>query len=143
MIDASGDPSAPSPGTNPVTVAVVGNLSLGGTNNLSAGPGFTNGTYTLLTYTGTLGGNLPVLGPLFRSTQFQRGESELVILVTPYLVRPSSGPLSAPTDGYTPPTDADLYLNRSDTHATQAPAVAAPLGAAGSGLIGPAGFILN
>lgn len=51
-----------SPGTNPATVAVVGNLSLGGTNNLSAGPGFTNGTYTLLTYTGTLGGNLPVLG---------------------------------------------------------------------------------
>jgi len=88
-------------------------------------------------------GNLPVLGPLFRSTQFQRGESELVILVTPYLVRPSSGPLAAPTDGYTPPTDTDLYLSGKDTHATISPAVPAPAGASGSSLIGPAGFILN
>jgi len=110
------------------TFAIGGLLSNDTTNTANELPGL---------------GNLPVLGPLFRSTQFQRGESELVILVTPYLVRPSSGPLSAPTDGYTPPTDADLYLNRSDTHATQAPAVAAPVGASGSGLIGPAGFILN
>lgn len=35
---------------------------LGGTNNISAGPGFTNGTYTLMTYTGTLTGALPTLG---------------------------------------------------------------------------------
>jgi hypothetical protein len=48
-------------GTNPATLAVVGNLTLGGTNNLSAGPGFTNGTYTLMTYTGALNGNLPTL----------------------------------------------------------------------------------
>lgn len=50
------------PGTNTTTVVVKGNLSLGGTNNISAGAGFTNGTYTLMTYTGTLSGNLPTLG---------------------------------------------------------------------------------
>jgi polygalacturonase len=49
-------------GTNATKVAVVGNLSLGGTNNISAGAGFTNGTYTLLTYTGTLSGSVPTLG---------------------------------------------------------------------------------
>jgi hypothetical protein len=47
--------------TNTTRVAVVGNLTLGGTNNISGGTGFTNGTYTLMTYTGTLGGNLPTL----------------------------------------------------------------------------------
>lgn len=49
-------------GTNAATVAVKGNLTLGGTNNIYAGNGFTNGTYTLFTYTGVLGGSLPVLG---------------------------------------------------------------------------------
>lgn len=48
-------------GTNSTRLAVVGNLTLGGTNNISAGPGFTNGTYTLITYTGTLNGSLPTL----------------------------------------------------------------------------------
>jgi hypothetical protein len=51
-------------GTNAATVAVVGNLALGGTNNISAGAGFTNGDYTLLTYTGALGGSGPQLGSL-------------------------------------------------------------------------------
>ena len=49
-------------GTNPATVAVVGNLALGGTNNIFAGAGFTNGTYTLMTYTGALSGSPPALG---------------------------------------------------------------------------------
>jgi len=49
-------------GTNTTKVTVVGNLALGGTNYISAGPGFTNGTYTLLTYTGSLSGSTPVLG---------------------------------------------------------------------------------
>jgi hypothetical protein len=49
-------------GTNAATLAVVGNLALGGTDNITAGGGFTNGTYMLLTYTGTLTGSLPALG---------------------------------------------------------------------------------
>jgi polygalacturonase len=49
-------------GTNAATVVVKGNLTLGGTNNISVGDGFTNGTYTLMAYTGNLNGNLPTLG---------------------------------------------------------------------------------
>jgi hypothetical protein len=49
-------------GTNSTKIAVVGNLSLGGAENIFAGPGFTNGIYSWFTYTGTLGGNLPSLG---------------------------------------------------------------------------------
>ncbi len=49
-------------GTNAAKVAVVGNLALGGTNNFSGGSGFTNGTYTVMTYTGTLSGSAPALG---------------------------------------------------------------------------------
>jgi polygalacturonase len=50
------------PGTNDCTLAVSGNLTLGGTNNIFAGAGFTNGSYTLMTYNGTLAGSLPALG---------------------------------------------------------------------------------
>jgi pilus assembly protein CpaC len=42
--------------------------------------------------------DLPVLGPLFSSQRFQRQESELVIIVTPYLVEPSSEQLALPND---------------------------------------------
>nr|WP_294849936.1 type II and III secretion system protein family protein [uncultured Sphingomonas sp.] len=49
-------------------------------------------------------GDLPILGALFRSTHFRRAETELVIIVTPYLVRPTSGRLALPTDGYRAPT---------------------------------------
>jgi polygalacturonase len=48
--------------TNSATLAVVGNLTLGGINNIFAGSGFTYGTYTVMTYTGTLSGSLPTLG---------------------------------------------------------------------------------
>jgi pilus assembly protein CpaC len=51
-------------------------------------------------------GDLPILGALFRSTSYRRSETELVIIVTPYLVRPVSHQLALPTDGYRTPTDA-------------------------------------
>ena len=50
-------------------------------------------------------GDLPVLGSLFRSTKFQKQESELVVIVTPYLVRPVSTQMATPTDGYRVPDD--------------------------------------
>jgi pilus assembly protein CpaC len=57
-------------------------------------------------------GELPVIGSLFKSNDFQRGDSELVIIVTPYIVRPTSGPtaLQAPTDRFKPATDLDRIL---------------------------------
>ncbi|HEX4505896.1 MAG TPA: secretion system protein, partial [Alphaproteobacteria bacterium] len=113
-------------------------------------------------------GDLPVLGPLFRSTQFQHNESELVIIVTPYLVRPSSTPLATPLDGLALPTDRDLYQTGRTTRQIQAansllpapvdpaalpssafapaatsPAAAPPARVNSNGLVGPAGFVLN
>jgi pilus assembly protein CpaC len=89
-------------------------------------------------------GDLPVLGPLFRSTSFQRNESELVIVVTPYLVRPvASQRIAVPTDGMTQPTDFDLAARGLDVHPSAPVGGAAPAGAGGNGLIGPGGFILN
>jgi pilus assembly protein CpaC len=55
-------------------------------------------------------GDLPILGMLFRSTSFRRQETELVIVVTPYLVRPVSNQLALPTNGYRAPTDAEEVL---------------------------------
>lgn len=56
-------------------------------------------------------GNVPVLGALFRSTDFQREETELVIIVTARLVKPvHRNQLAAPTDVFTPPSDLDQYL---------------------------------
>jgi pilus assembly protein CpaC len=55
---------------------------------------------------------VPVLGALFKSTAFQRDESELVIIVTPYIVRPTDDPraFAAPTDQFKPATDLERLL---------------------------------
>lgn len=60
-------------------------------------------------------GDLPILGALFRSTEFQNNQTELVILVTPYLVRPISDPkkVQTPLDGYKPPSDLQRLLHGS------------------------------
>lgn len=56
-------------------------------------------------------GDLPVLGTLFRSSEFQKSETELVILVTPHLVKPQkTGPQRLPTDKYVEPNDLEFYL---------------------------------
>ena len=70
-------------------------------------------------------GSLPIIGALFRSTGFQHEETELVIIVTPHLVRPvPAGALKVPTDRVGPPNEADLLLNgRTDT---AVPPAAAP-----------------
>jgi pilus assembly protein CpaC len=64
------------------------------------------------TYDKTPGvGDLPVLGALFRSNAFQRNETELVIIITPYLVKPANaGEIMLPTDGYRAPTDLQRAL---------------------------------
>jgi pilus assembly protein CpaC len=56
-------------------------------------------------------GSIPIIGTLFRSTGFQKDQTELVIIVTPRLVRPvPAGVLKVPTDRATPPNEADLFL---------------------------------
>lgn len=56
-------------------------------------------------------GDIPILGALFRSNGFQRNETELVIVITPYLVQPVNGnDIKLPTDGYKSPTDVERVL---------------------------------
>lgn len=89
-------------------------------------------------------GDLPVLGTLFRSQRFQTKETELVILVTPYLVRPVSEPvLATPVDGYQAPSDIERILEGRLHHAQLQPGRGAPLGPEGQRLIGPIGFVLD
>ena len=82
-------------------------------------------------------GSIPIIGALFRSSNFQREETELVIIVTPRLVRPvRAAAIKLPTDRVTAPDEADLFLlGRTDSGVgvnplspTQASPVARPIG---------------
>ena len=56
-------------------------------------------------------GDIPVLGALFRSTRFQKNETELIIIVTPRLVKPLDlAKQTLPTDFYLEPNDFELML---------------------------------
>lgn len=56
-------------------------------------------------------GDVPILGALFKSTEYERQQTELVIIITAYLVSPTRGEaLALPTDRITPPSEADLFL---------------------------------
>lgn len=61
--------------------------------------------------------DMPVLGALFRSRDFQNNETELVVMVSAYLVDPTSAKkIALPTDGYVPPTDAEgILLGKENT----------------------------
>ncbi len=76
-------------------------------------------------------GDLPIIGALFRSTSFRRAETELVIIVTPYLVRPVSTQMALPTDGYRMPTDAQGFGGGQPYTGTSGPRPAGPAPAPG------------
>ena len=98
-------------------------------------------------------GEIPVIGALFKSDLFQRDESELVIVITPYIVKPLDSPtaLRVPTDGFTPAADRDrivqLRQNAQDSGASAVipPSAAAltPAGSAAMNLPAGAGFLLH
>lgn len=78
-------------------------------------------------------GNLPIIGALFRSNSFRREETELVIVVTPYLVQPvSANRIALPTDGYRHANDGQRILmgqghgSRSGPDPRPAPTSASP-----------------
>ena len=76
-------------------------------------------------------GDIPILGALFRSTKYRRAETELVIIVTPYLVRPVNGQLALPTDGYRAPSTGQMVgLGQSYSGVSGGAAAPAPAGAA-------------
>ena len=87
-------------------------------------------------------GDLPILGSLFRSTNFRRDETELVVVVTPYLTRPVSGQMATPADGYRSPSDVERDIGgqtfkgvsgKVTPTAIAAPAVSASGGSAAPG----------
>ena len=88
-------------------------------------------------------GDLPVLGTLFRSTRFQRNETELVIVVTPYLVRPvSERRMASPTDGHTPLNDVERIFLGQLHKVGERRGSAGPLGRSALRLTGDTGFML-
>jgi Flp pilus assembly secretin CpaC len=86
-------------------------------------------------------GDIPVIGELFKSDQFSHDETELVIIVTPYIVTPVSGRLAAPTDALIGPSGGGLI---DAPHPLTAPvgggAVSGAQQGQMGGLAGPAGF---
>ena len=55
-------------------------------------------------------GEIPVLGALFRSSDFQTDRTELVFIITPHLVKPLAGDYALPTDAYVAPSRAEFFL---------------------------------
>ncbi len=88
-------------------------------------------------------GDLPVLGPLFRSTRFQREESELVIIVTPYLVRPAKQRLASPLDGMRQPSELERILQGRLVGRRLAPGRGGNAIAKAPRLMGGAGFVIE
>jgi Flp pilus assembly protein, secretin CpaC len=103
---------------------IAGLLSTNTANNIQKMPG---------------AGDLPILGSLFRSTSYRRGETELVIIVTPYLVNPvNASQIALPTDGFNSPNELQRLLGNMETDGvsgTKRPApTQAPAAPSGPGL---------
>jgi pilus assembly protein CpaC len=83
--------------------------------------------------------NLPVLGALFRSRDYQKGETELVIIITPYLVKATSGRMQTPADGLRIAHDMETTLlgKLNKTNGTRAAAVQ------GKAYQGPYGYVIE
>lgn len=92
-------------------------------------------------------GEAPVVGALFRSTEFQNDKTELMFVVTPRLVRPSSGPITLPTDNHVPPSRADVILRGagegSMPPAQRPPVTPAPIAPAPAGPVMPVSPAVN
>ncbi|HVJ52021.1 MAG TPA: type II and III secretion system protein family protein [Aliidongia sp.] len=89
-------------------------------------------------------GDVPILGALFRSDRWQRNETELVIIVTPYLVRPTNAmALATPTDGLVTPNDTDRILYGQSYRPSLAGRASSGPKLNGAGLVGPAGFLFE
>ncbi len=87
--------------------------------------------------------SLPVLGALFRSRDYQEGETELVVIVTPYLVN-STNPanLQTPADGVQMANDVETDLLGRMNKAYKAPPAAEAMTTA-HGYQGPVGYIIE
>jgi len=85
--------------------------------------------------------DIPVLGTLFRSRDFTKSETELVVIVTPYMVRPTARQnLARPDDGFAPASDAKANLLG---HVNRIYGKGRDLPPGGGGLKGDYGFIVE
>jgi pilus assembly protein CpaC len=85
-------------------------------------------------------GDVPVLGALFRSRDFQNGDTELVVIVTPYLVHPTTaGALQTPADGLQLASDAQGFLMGKLNRVTKG----GPAATAGRTYQGPYGYVIE
>ncbi|PLC07217.1 type II and III secretion system protein [Variovorax sp. RO1] len=82
-----------------------------------------NATEAIKRYPGL--GEVPVMGALFRSTEFQNEQTELMFVITPRLVRPLAESPRVPTDNHVLPSRAEIYLNGALESSTPAPAAPA------------------
>ena len=84
-------------------------------------------------------GDIPILGALFKSERFQRKETELVIVVTPYIVKPVSDRVPLPTDPYTKEKPAGIA-----PRTTASRTIPIPMGGSSAGTqTSAAGYILD
>ncbi len=89
-------------------------------------------------------GDIPVLGALFRSTDYSRRQSELVIIVTPHLVTPTNGlALALPTDRVKIPTESDLFLFGKTFGGTSAPQSGSAAEVAKQDFSGSYGYVME
>ncbi|MEP5152224.1 type II and III secretion system protein family protein [Planktotalea sp.] len=89
-------------------------------------------------------GDIPVLGALFRSADYSRNQSELVIIVTPHLVTPTRGEaLALPTDRVRPPTEKDLFLFGRVTGDSRRPKKGAAAEVARQDFTGSYGYVMD
>lgn len=89
-------------------------------------------------------GDIPVLGALFRSAEYSRKQSELVIIVTPHLVTPTRGEaLALPTDRVRPPTESDLFLFGRVTGDSRRPRKGAAAEVAKQDFTGSYGYVMD
>jgi pilus assembly protein CpaC len=84
-------------------------------------------------------GEIPVLGALFRSSDFQTDRSELVFIITPHLVKPLPPDYKLPTDNYVEPSRSEFFLGGK----LQGQALAEPARGAAAPAAVPTGFDLK
>ncbi len=89
-------------------------------------------------------GDVPILGALFRSADYQRSQTELVIIITAHLVTPTRGEaLALPTDRIKPPTEKDLFLYGRTAEGTRTPRKGAAGEVAKQDFGGSYGYVLD
>lgn len=88
-------------------------------------------------------GDIPILGRLFTSDRFQRNESELVIIVTPFIVQPTSQRLAVPTDGFVPPNDLERLFPGGSWRQSREPGAPSTIAPSGRRIVGPVGFAID